>query len=92
MGISVLRTALRNMGYTSDIMTPHGFRAMMATRMAENGWDSELIERQLAHVDKNQVRAAYQRTELLEKRRELMQAWADYLDMHCAWAILGEEA
>jgi integrase len=70
-------------------MCPHGFRAMAATLLAEQGWSSETIERQLAHADRNQVRAAYQRSELLADRRTMMQAWADYLDMRCAWAILG---
>ena len=63
---------------------------MAATTLSEMGWASEVIERQLAHVDKNQVRAAYQRSELLAERRKMLQAWADYLDMRCAWAILGK--
>lgn len=86
----VLNLALRRMGYGPDIMTAHGFRAMAATTLSEMGWASEVIERQLAHVDKNQVRAAYQRSELLVERRKMLQAWADYLDMRCAWAILGK--
>jgi len=71
-------------------MTAHGFRAMAATVLAEQGWPSEAIEHQLAHVDRNQVRAAYQRSELLTERRKMMQSWADFLDMRCAWAILGK--
>ncbi|MDR2056130.1 MAG: DUF4815 domain-containing protein [Desulfovibrio sp.] len=86
----VLNTALRRMGYGCEAMTAHGFRAMAATTLSEQGWPSEAIERQLAHVDKNQVRAAYQRSELLAERRKMMQAWADFLDMRCAWAILGK--
>lgn len=86
----VLNTALRRMGYGRDIMTAHGFRAMAATTLSEQGWPSEVIERQLAHVDQNQVRAAYQRSELLADRHKMMQAWADYLDMRCAQAILGK--
>lgn len=86
----VINLALRRMGYGPDIMTAHGFRAMAATTLSEMGWASEVIERQLAHVDKNQVRAAYQRSELLAERRKMLQAWADYLDMRCAWAILGK--
>ncbi len=84
----VLNTALKRLGYGA-VMSAHGFRAMAASTLAEAGWASEVIERQLAHVDKNQVRAAYQRSELLPERRKMMQAWADYLDMRCAWAILG---
>ncbi|MCC8194881.1 MAG: tyrosine-type recombinase/integrase [Deltaproteobacteria bacterium] len=89
MGGRVLNTALRRIGYPPEIMTAHGFRAMAATVLSEQGWPSEAIERQLAHVDRNQVRAAYQRSELLPERQKMMQAWADYLDMRCAWAILG---
>jgi integrase len=86
----VLNTALRRMGYGREAMTAHGFRAMAATTLSEQSWASEVIERQLAHVDKNRVRAAYQRSELLAERRKMMQAWADFLDMRCAWAILGK--
>lgn len=89
MGGQVLNGALRKIGYSGDIMTAHGFRAMGATALSEQGWPSEAIERQLAHVDRNQVRAAYQRSDLLEERRKMMQAWADWLDMRIAWAILG---
>lgn len=88
-GGSVLTFALRRMGYGPEVMTGHGFRAMAATTLAEQGWPSEVIERQLAHVDRNQVRAAYQRTDLLTDRRRMLQAWADYLDLRCAQAILG---
>ncbi len=86
----VLNLALRRMGYGREAMTAHGFRAMAATTLSEQGWASETIERQLAHVDKNAVRAAYQRSDLLTERRKMLQAWADYLDMRCAWAILGK--
>lgn len=85
----VLNLALRRMGYGPEDMTAHGFRAMAATVLSEDGWPSEVIERQLAHVDKNAVRAAYQRSDLLMERRKMMQAWADWLDMRQAWAILG---
>lgn len=74
------RTALRAMGYTNDDMTPHGFRAMASTLLNEMGWRPDVIERQLAHVEQNRVRAAYHRAEYLEERRKMMQAWADYLD------------
>jgi integrase len=86
---SVPRMALAALGYTGDRMCPHGFRAMAATLLSEQGWSSEVIERQLAHADRNSVRAVYQRSELLADRRRMMQAWADYLDLVCAQAILG---
>ena len=74
------RTALRAMGYANDEMTPHGFRAMASTLLNEQGWRSDVIERQLAHTEQNKVRAAYHRAEYLAERRKMMQAWADYLD------------
>lgn len=84
-----LTSCLRRMGYAPGELTAHGFRAMAATTLSEMGWPSEVIERQLAHADRNRVRAAYQRSELLEERRRMMQAWADWLDLRHAWAILG---
>ena len=89
-GGGVLNAGLRRMGWSRGIMTAHGFRAMAATVLSEHGWPSGVIERQLAHMDKNAVRAAYQRSELLTERRKMMQAWADFLDMRCAWAIMGK--
>ena len=85
----VLNNTLRSLGYENTVMTAHGFRAMAATVLSEQGWPSEAIERQLAHIDRNTVRAAYQRSDLLPERRKMMQAWADYLDMRHASAILG---
>jgi integrase len=90
MTASVLRKGIQLLGFGQEEMCPHGCRAMAATTLSEQGWPSEIIERQLAHVDRNQVRAAYQRSELLTERRKMMQAWADFLDMRCAWAILGK--
>ena len=85
---NVINAALRRMGYGPKLMTGHGYRAMAATTLSEQGWPSEVIERQLAHADKNRVRAAYQRSDHLTERRKMMQAWADYLDMRHAQAIL----
>ena len=85
----VLGFCLKKMGY-GTVMSAHGFRAMAATVLSEQGWPSEAIERQLAHVDRNTVRAAYQRSELLGERRKMLQAWADFLDMRQAWSILGK--
>lgn len=69
-------------------MVPHGFRAMAATTMSDAGWSSEVIEFQLAHKDQNATRAAYQRSERLGERKQLMQAWADFLDLRTAQGIL----
>ena len=59
-------------------MTAHGFRSMASTLLNEMGWRSDVIERQLAHVDKNKVRSAYNRAEYITERRQMMQAWADF--------------
>lgn len=53
---------------------------MPSTRLNELGWNPELIERQLAHAERNKVRAAYNRAQYIEDRHNMMQAWADYLD------------
>ena len=71
--------AMGRMGY-KGIATPHGFRALASTTMNEEGFDPDVIERQLAHAERNKVRAAYHRAEYLDDRRKLLQWWADYLD------------
>jgi len=76
-------SAIRRMGYEKNEMTAHGFRAMASTNLEQMGYDSRLIEIQLAHSDTDQVRAAYKReTHLLrfDERKKMMQHWADYLD------------
>ena len=81
MSENAIRVALRSMGYSNDEMTAHGFRAMFSTVANETGmWPPDVIERQLAHVEQNSVRAAYNHAEYLDKRREMMQWWADWLD------------
>lgn len=61
-------------------MTTHGFRSMASTRLNEMGFRPDVIERQLAHAERNSVRAAYNHAEYLEERRAMMNAWAEYLD------------
>ncbi|GHV36343.1 integrase [Synergistales bacterium] len=76
-----IRVALRAMGYGNDDMTAHGFRAMASTVLNESGlFLSDVIERQLAHVESNSVRAAYNHAEYLPQRRDMLQWWADWLD------------
>ena len=75
-----LLSALRRMGYAKGKMTVHGFRSMASTLLNEQGFNRDWIERQLAHCEKNAVRAAYNHAEYLPERRRMMQAWADYLD------------
>ena len=75
-----LRAGLRRMGLTKDEITTHGFRHMASTRLNELGYRSEVIEIQLAHKERNSVKAAYNHAEYLSDRREMMQFWSNYLD------------
>jgi integrase len=75
-----LTTALRRMGYSGDQMTWHGFRTIASTLLNEQGWHPDLIELQLAHAERNEVRGAYNKAQRLTERRKMMQSWADYLD------------
>ena len=77
---NAILAALRRMGYGNDEMTGHGFRSMASTLLNEQGWHRDAIERQLAHAERNAVRAAYNYAEHLPERRKMMQAWSDYLE------------
>lgn len=76
---NTFNSALANMGFKGTA-TAHGFRALFSTVANECNWNPDAIERQLAHVERNGVRAAYHRSTYLEDRAKLMQWWADYLD------------
>ena len=80
MSENTINGALRRLGYTKEEMTGHGFRSMASTLLNENGWSADAIERQLAHVEGNSVRASYNYAGYLDERRRMMQWWADYLD------------
>jgi integrase len=80
MSNNAVLAALRCMGYSKNEMTGHGFRSMASTLLHERGWNHQVIERQLAHAERNAVSAAYNFAEHLPERRKMMQAWADYLD------------
>jgi integrase len=81
MSDGTLGAALKRLGYTSDEMTPHGFRAMARTVLAEVlHADPHVIEAQLAHTAPGPLGRAYDRTAYLPQRIKLMQAWADLLD------------
>lgn len=77
---NTINAALRGLGYTSEQMTGHGFRTTASTLLHELGYDSDVIERQLAHTEGNKTKAAYNRAEHLPQRRKMMQGWADHLD------------
>ena len=75
---NALIEALYWLGYKGK-MTVHGFRAVASTVLNENGFRSDVIERQLAHIESNEVRRAYNRAEYLDERVEMMQWWGDYI-------------
>lgn len=76
-----VRTALRTLGYTNEQLSPHGFRAMARTLLDEElNFRVDWIEHQLAHAVKDSNGRAYNRTKFLKGRRQMMQAWGDYLD------------
>ena len=76
---NTFNSALARMGYKYTA-TAHGFRALFSTVANECGWNPDVIERQLAHKEQNEIRAAYHRSTYLADRERLMQWWADYLD------------
>ncbi|MEF3695551.1 tyrosine-type recombinase/integrase [Desulfolutivibrio sp.] len=80
MSENTVNAALRRLGYEKGEMTGHGFRSMASTLLNEMGWNRDAIERQLAHAERNSVRAAYNFAEHLPERRRMMQAWSDYID------------
>ena len=77
---NTLNTALRRLGYTKDEMTSHGFRTIASTLLHERGWHTDIIERQLAHIERNKVKGAYNRAQHLDRRAEMMQDWSDLLE------------
>lgn len=78
---NTLNLALRRMGFSQDEMTSHGFRASASTLLNESGkWSSDAIERQLAHIENNDVRRAYARGLHWDERVKMMTWWASYLD------------
>lgn len=76
---NTFNSALARMGY-KNTATAHGFRALFSTVANECGWNPDVIERQLAHKEQNEIRAAYHRSTYMKDRERLMQWWADYLD------------
>lgn len=83
MTATTLNRALERMGFTGKNgigFSAHGFRATASTMLNEFGYRSEIIERQLAHADRNKVRASYNQAQYMEERKKMMQEWADFLD------------
>ena len=74
MSEATINAALRRLGYTQKELTGHGFRSPSGTLLNEQGWHRDAIERQLAHAERDSVRAAYNRAEHLPERQKMMQA------------------
>ena len=79
MSNNTILKGLERMGYKGR-MTGHGFRGLAATVLRELGYSRDVVDRQLAHAERNQVTAAYVHAEFLPERRKMMQHWADHLD------------
>ncbi|MGR5537067.1 tyrosine-type recombinase/integrase, partial [Vibrio campbellii] len=71
--------ALKRMGFAGRLVS-HGLRSLASTTLNEQGFEADLIEAALAHVDDNQVRSAYNRTDYLERRRPMMYWWSGYIE------------
>ncbi len=94
MSANTMNAALRALGFSKEQMTSHGFRHMASTLLNESSlWKADAIERQLAHLDRDEVRAVYNAAEYLSERRKMMQWWADRLDsLAAAQNIVGLKA
>lgn len=79
MSENALSFAMKRMGYQGTA-TAHGFRSTASTILNETGFKPDVIERQLAHVERNKVRAAYHRAEYLDERAEMLDWWGNYLE------------
>jgi integrase len=66
--------------YGKESMTSHGFRHTASTLLNEKGYDPDVIELQMAHINKDRIRATYNKAQLMDQRIKMMQEWADYLD------------
>ena len=77
-----LINGLYKIGYKGK-MTAHGFRALASTVLNEEGFNPDVIEKQLAHIDSNSVRRAYNRAEYIEDRNKMMQWWSDFIVEQC---------
>jgi len=80
MSENTINAAFRRLGYSQDEVTGHGLRRMASTLLNEHGFNRDWIERQLAHSEQDEVRAAYNAAEWLPERRQMMQWWSDHLD------------
>lgn len=71
--------ALKRMGF-KDILTSHGIRSIASTALNEHGFDPDLVEKALSHIDPNETRRSYNRAEYMNRRREMMAWWSEYIE------------
>jgi integrase len=79
MNKETINMSLKRMGFKGELVA-HGFRSLASTALNEHGFDYDLIEVSLAHVDRNAIRAIYNRANYLDKRRDMMQWWGDFVE------------
>lgn len=79
MTATTINRVIERLGFAGEF-SGHGFRSTASTYLHELGFDEKIIERQLAHAERNKVKAAYNHAEYLPQRREMMQAWSDWID------------
>ena len=77
---SLLAYALNNLYGYKDKLVAHGFRTIASSTLNEQGFDPDVIEAALSHVDKNEVRRTYNRTDYLERRRVMMAWWSEHIE------------
>jgi integrase len=80
MSKNVMTNRLRDLGYSADVMSAHGFRSTASTILHEQGWSHDTIEVQLAHLTGSNTSRAYNRAIYLPERKKMMQTWSDYLE------------
>ncbi|HGO5818464.1 TPA: tyrosine-type recombinase/integrase [Mannheimia haemolytica] len=79
LGSNTVNNTIKKIGYGKEIVA-HGLRAIASTYLNEQGYDTELVEIALSHIDKDRIRKAYNRGEYLERRTELLQIWGDFIE------------
>lgn len=91
MSQTTMNRRLERLGYGGRL-SAHAFRATASTALNERGWHADVIERQLAHAERNAVRASYNHAEYMDDRREMMQDWANYIDSQTGKSKLKRKA
>ena len=80
MSSETVNTALKKRMGLQNRITSHGMRALASTTLNEENFESDLIESALSHIDKNEVRAAYNRSDFLDRRRPMMEWWSNHIE------------